>query len=69
MCSLSSFLFGSRFAGQTEWFQPDARGKFSFDFMNFPTSMIEEVDLSGTPINRDGLDNLGTAIFSPVHLH
>ncbi|XP_042561188.1 distal membrane-arm assembly complex protein 2-like isoform X3 [Clupea harengus] len=53
-----------RFAGQTEWFQPDARGKFSFDFMNFPTSMIEEVDLSGTPINRDGLDNL----VSQLHL-
>ncbi|XP_030633834.1 distal membrane-arm assembly complex protein 2 [Chanos chanos] len=47
-----------RFAGQSEWFRPNARGKFSYDFMNYPTSSIEEIDLSGTPINHVGLDNL-----------
>ncbi|XP_041919465.1 distal membrane-arm assembly complex protein 2 isoform X1 [Alosa sapidissima] len=47
-----------RFAGQTEWFRPNARGRFSYEFMTFPDSMIEDVDLSGTPINCDGLDNI-----------
>lgn len=64
--SLGIFLFGFRFAGQTEWFRPDAKGRFSYDFMNFPNAMIEEVDLSGTPINSDGLDNLGNT--APAHL-
>ncbi|KAK7172243.1 hypothetical protein R3I93_004528 [Phoxinus phoxinus] len=47
-----------RFAGQSEWFRPDSSGKFSYDFMSTPDTQIEEVDLSGTIINHDGLDNL-----------
>ncbi|KAI1894059.1 hypothetical protein AGOR_G00130090 [Albula goreensis] len=47
-----------RFAGQSEWFRPNARGKFSWDFRNFPEEPIEEVDMSGTQMNYVGLDNL-----------
>ncbi|KAK9962747.1 hypothetical protein ABG768_008099 [Culter alburnus] len=47
-----------RFAGQSEWFRPDSRGRFSFEFINTPDAQIEEVDLSGTLINHNGLDNL-----------
>ncbi|XP_063060583.1 distal membrane-arm assembly complex protein 2 isoform X2 [Engraulis encrasicolus] len=53
-----------RFAGQTEWFRSGPRGRFSYDFMNYPATKIEEIDLSGTPINHNGLDNL----VSQVHL-
>ncbi|XP_016108388.1 ATP synthase subunit s-like protein [Sinocyclocheilus grahami] len=47
-----------RFAGQSEWFRPDSRGRFSYDFMNTPDAQIEEVDLSATLINHNGLENL-----------
>ncbi|XP_067307668.1 distal membrane-arm assembly complex protein 2 [Pseudorasbora parva] len=47
-----------RFAGQSEWFRPDSRGRFSYDFISTPDLHIEEVDLSGTLINHNGLDNL-----------
>uniref|UniRef100_A0A673HQR3 ATP synthase subunit s-like protein n=1 Tax=Sinocyclocheilus rhinocerous TaxID=307959 RepID=A0A673HQR3_9TELE len=47
-----------RFAGQSEWFRPDSRGRFSYDFMSTPDAQIEEVDLSGTLINHNGLENL-----------
>ncbi|TSP46816.1 NAD-dependent protein deacetylase sirtuin-2 [Bagarius yarrelli] len=49
---------GFRFAGQTDWFCADLKGKFSFDFVNTPDSTIEEIDLSRTLINHDGLHNL-----------
>lgn len=52
----------SRFAGQSEWFRPDSRGRFSYDFMSTPDAQIEEVDLSGTIINHNGLDNLGNQL-------
>uniref|UniRef100_A0A8C1HI16 Distal membrane-arm assembly complex protein 2 n=2 Tax=Cyprinus carpio TaxID=7962 RepID=A0A8C1HI16_CYPCA len=48
----------NRFAGQSEWFRPDSRGRFSYDFMSTPDAKIEEVDLSGTLINHNGLENL-----------
>ncbi|XP_055051593.2 distal membrane-arm assembly complex protein 2 [Misgurnus anguillicaudatus] len=47
-----------RFAGESEWFRPDSRGKFSYEFLNTPDLHIEQVDLSGTLINHEGLDNL-----------
>ncbi|XP_062409127.1 distal membrane-arm assembly complex protein 2 isoform X2 [Sardina pilchardus] len=47
-----------RFAGQTEWFRTNARGRFSYEFMSFPDSMIEDIDLSGTLINHNGLNNI-----------
>uniref|UniRef100_A0A8C9T238 Distal membrane-arm assembly complex protein 2 n=1 Tax=Scleropages formosus TaxID=113540 RepID=A0A8C9T238_SCLFO len=50
-----------RFSGQSEWFRPNEKGKFSWDFVNFQEHPIEEVDVSGTVINCTGLDNLGTA--------
>ncbi|KAK2868820.1 hypothetical protein Q7C36_000691 [Tachysurus vachellii] len=49
---------GFRFAGQTEWFRVDSKGKFSFDFVYTPESTIEEIDLSRTLINHAGLHNL-----------
>ncbi|KAF7692714.1 distal membrane-arm assembly complex protein 2 [Silurus meridionalis] len=49
---------GFRFAGQTQWFRSDTKGKFSFDFVNTPDCTIEEIDLSSTLINHDGLHNL-----------
>ncbi|KAL0972791.1 hypothetical protein UPYG_G00194810 [Umbra pygmaea] len=49
---------GFRFAGQSEWFRSDKRGKFNWDFMNHRDSPVEEVDVSNTLINYTGLDNL-----------
>ncbi|XP_051534521.1 distal membrane-arm assembly complex protein 2 isoform X2 [Myxocyprinus asiaticus] len=48
----------NKFAGQSEWFRPDSRGRFSYEFVSTPDTHIEEVDLSGTLINHEGLDNL-----------
>ncbi|XP_061073727.1 distal membrane-arm assembly complex protein 2 isoform X2 [Conger conger] len=49
---------GFRFAGQSDWFRTNHRGKFSWDFLNFPDVPVEEVDLSGTVINYSGLNNI-----------
>lgn len=54
-------LLTCRFSDQSEWFRPNSRGKFSYDFLNTPDSTIEEIDLSGTLINHDGLDNISKA--------
>ncbi|KAI2655985.1 Distal membrane-arm assembly complex protein 2 [Labeo rohita] len=53
-----SVIRKNRFAGQSEWFRTDSRGKFSYDFMSTPDTQIVEVDLSGTLINHNGLENL-----------
>lgn len=47
-----------RFAGQSEWYRPDSRGRFSYEFLSNPDAHVEQMDLSGTLINHDGLDNL-----------
>ncbi|XP_066559892.1 distal membrane-arm assembly complex protein 2 isoform X2 [Amia ocellicauda] len=49
-----------RFAGQSEWFRSDRRGRFSWDFLSLRDVPLEEVDASGTLINHTGLDNLVT---------
>ncbi|KAJ7990185.1 hypothetical protein DPEC_G00297690 [Dallia pectoralis] len=49
---------GFRFAGQSEWFRSNERGKFSWDFINYQDASIEEVDASNTLINYTGLENL-----------
>ncbi|XP_026221403.1 distal membrane-arm assembly complex protein 2 [Anabas testudineus] len=49
---------GFRFAGQTDWFRANQRGKFSWDFLNHRDAVLEEVDMSYTVINYTGLDNL-----------
>ncbi|XP_019902831.2 distal membrane-arm assembly complex protein 2 isoform X2 [Esox lucius] len=49
---------GFRFAGQSEWFRSNKRGKFSWDFINQRDATIEEVDASNTLINYTGLENL-----------
>uniref|UniRef100_A0A4W4G4D0 Distal membrane-arm assembly complex protein 2 n=1 Tax=Electrophorus electricus TaxID=8005 RepID=A0A4W4G4D0_ELEEL len=47
-----------RFTDQSEWVHANSRGKFSYNFLNTPDSTIEEVDLSRTLINHNGLDNI-----------
>ncbi|XP_076837529.1 distal membrane-arm assembly complex protein 2 [Brachyhypopomus gauderio] len=49
---------GFRFTGQSEWFRANSKGKFSFDFLNSPDSSIEEIDVTRTLINHNGLDNI-----------
>ncbi|XP_056139965.1 distal membrane-arm assembly complex protein 2 isoform X3 [Lampris incognitus] len=46
------------YAGQSEWFHTDKRGKFNWDFLNHKDLPLEEVDMSHTIINHIGLDNL-----------
>ncbi|XP_032697899.1 distal membrane-arm assembly complex protein 2 isoform X2 [Lontra canadensis] len=47
----------NRFQGK-EWIQPNARGRFSLDFLTFPAVPVEAVNASGSAINYHGLDNL-----------
>ncbi|XP_015253902.1 PREDICTED: ATP synthase subunit s-like protein [Cyprinodon variegatus] len=49
---------GFRFVGQSEWFRANSRGKFSWEFLNYKDSLVEEVDMSHTVINYTGLSNL-----------
>lgn len=48
-----------RFVGQTEWYCPDKRGKFNWDFLNHRDTQLEEVNMNYTLINYTGLVNLG----------
>ncbi|XP_047568014.1 distal membrane-arm assembly complex protein 2 isoform X6 [Lutra lutra] len=48
-----------RFQGK-EWIRPNARGRFSLDFLTFPAVPVEAVDASGSAINYHGLDSLLT---------
>ncbi|XP_072314157.1 distal membrane-arm assembly complex protein 2 [Eucyclogobius newberryi] len=45
---------GFRFQGQSDWFRAE---KFSWDFLNHKDCLLEEIDLSYTLINFEGLDN------------
>ncbi|KAM9112971.1 distal membrane-arm assembly complex protein 2 isoform 1-T1 [Pangshura tecta] len=47
-----------RFQGQETWFCVDERGKFSFDFLQLRDVPVEAIDLTGSVLNYDGLDNL-----------
>ncbi|KAI3353850.1 hypothetical protein L3Q82_005064 [Scortum barcoo] len=49
---------GFRFAGQSEWFRADKRGKFTWDFLEHKNTPLEEVNMSYTDINYTGLENL-----------
>ncbi|KAK5607916.1 hypothetical protein CRENBAI_008731 [Crenichthys baileyi] len=49
---------GFRFVGQSKWYRADSRGKFSWDFLNYRDTPVEEVDMSYTVINYTGLSNL-----------
>ncbi|XP_067101904.1 distal membrane-arm assembly complex protein 2 [Osmerus mordax] len=49
---------GVRYAGQSQWFRSDRRGRFTWDFMNHKDSPVEEVDASNTVIDYSGLENL-----------
>lgn len=49
---------GFRFCGHSDWFRSDRRGKFNWDFMTHKDCPLEEVDLSYTVININGLVNL-----------
>ncbi|XP_078518351.1 distal membrane-arm assembly complex protein 2-like [Lissotriton helveticus] len=48
----------ARFQGQQEWFRANKKGKFSWDFVNHKDVPVEAVDLSGSPVNFDGLENI-----------
>uniref|UniRef100_A0A1A8P454 Distal membrane-arm assembly complex protein 2 n=1 Tax=Nothobranchius rachovii TaxID=451742 RepID=A0A1A8P454_9TELE len=49
---------GFRFVGHSDWFRANKRGKFSWDFLNHKDTPLEEVDLSHTVTNYNGLFNL-----------
>uniref|UniRef100_A0A3B3CG28 Distal membrane-arm assembly complex protein 2 n=1 Tax=Oryzias melastigma TaxID=30732 RepID=A0A3B3CG28_ORYME len=49
-----------RFVGQSDWFRANRRGKFSWDFLQFKNTPLEEVDMSHTLVNYTGLTNLAT---------
>ncbi|KAM9318409.1 distal membrane-arm assembly complex protein 2 [Pholidichthys leucotaenia] len=49
---------GFRFAGQSEWFRADRRGKFNWDFLDHKDIPLEEVDMSHTVMNYRGLRNI-----------
>lgn len=51
-----------RYAGHSDWFRSDQRGRFNWDFLNHKDTALEEVDVSHTVINYNGLENLGTEI-------
>uniref|UniRef100_A0AAV2J457 Distal membrane-arm assembly complex protein 2 n=1 Tax=Knipowitschia caucasica TaxID=637954 RepID=A0AAV2J457_KNICA len=46
---------GFRFCGQSHWFRAN---KFNWDFMNHKDCPLEEIDLSYTVINYEGLKNI-----------
>ncbi|KAM9801281.1 distal membrane-arm assembly complex protein 2 [Neosynchiropus ocellatus] len=59
-CFLVLSLKGAfRFVGQTEWFRIDDKGIVNNDFVNHKDTPLEEVDLSYTVINYNGLLNIG----------
>ncbi|XP_008290369.1 ATP synthase subunit s-like protein [Stegastes partitus] len=51
---------GFRYAGQSEWFRADHRGRFRQDFLKHKGTPLEEVDMSHTDINFTGLRNLAS---------
>uniref|UniRef100_A0A8C8REF5 Distal membrane-arm assembly complex protein 2 n=1 Tax=Pelusios castaneus TaxID=367368 RepID=A0A8C8REF5_9SAUR len=49
---------GVRFKGQEKWLRPNKRGKYSKDFLVLRDVLVEAIDLSGSVVSYDGLDNL-----------
>lgn len=49
---------GFRYVGQSEWFLTDRRGKFNWDFINYPDTQLQDVNMNHTLINYTGLENL-----------
>ncbi|XP_074872326.1 distal membrane-arm assembly complex protein 2 [Carettochelys insculpta] len=49
---------GVRFQGQENWFRADRRGKYSTDFLELRNVPVVAVDLAGSIVNYNGLDNL-----------
>ncbi|CAM5172822.1 unnamed protein product [Eretmochelys imbricata] len=47
-----------RFQGQETWFCVDWRGKYSSDFLQLRDVPVVAIDLSGSVLNYNGLDNL-----------
>ncbi|XP_034648456.1 distal membrane-arm assembly complex protein 2 isoform X1 [Trachemys scripta elegans] len=47
-----------RFQGQETWFCVDQRGNFSYDFVELQDVPVVAIDLAGSVLNYDGLDNL-----------
>ncbi|XP_069842811.1 distal membrane-arm assembly complex protein 2-like isoform X3 [Dendropsophus ebraccatus] len=49
---------GVRFKGHTEWFRPNEKGHYTWDFLEHKNDPIECVDLSGSMVTYMGLSNL-----------
>ncbi|KAM4020939.1 distal membrane-arm assembly complex protein 2 [Anomaloglossus baeobatrachus] len=49
---------GVRFKGHTEWFRPNRRGRYTWDFLQHKDTPIEGLDLSGSMVNFMGLSNI-----------
>ncbi|XP_056393782.1 distal membrane-arm assembly complex protein 2-like isoform X5 [Hyla sarda] len=49
---------GVRFKGHTEWFRPNHKGRYFWDFLQYKNVPIECVDLSGSMATYMGLSNL-----------
>ncbi|XP_075043008.1 distal membrane-arm assembly complex protein 2 isoform X2 [Mixophyes fleayi] len=49
---------GVRFKGHTEWYRPDQRGQFTWEFLQHKDVPVECVDLSGSTVNYLGLSNI-----------
>ncbi|XP_069602718.1 distal membrane-arm assembly complex protein 2 isoform X1 [Ranitomeya imitator] len=49
---------GVRFKGHTEWFRPDHRGRYTWDFLQHKDVPIESLDLSGSMVTYTGLSNI-----------
>ncbi|XP_044124331.1 distal membrane-arm assembly complex protein 2-like isoform X2 [Bufo gargarizans] len=49
---------GVRFKGHTEWFRPNHKGHYTWDFLQHKDVPVECVDLSGSMVTYMGLGNL-----------
>ncbi|XP_069500484.1 distal membrane-arm assembly complex protein 2 isoform X2 [Ambystoma mexicanum] len=47
-----------RFKGHEVWYRADKKGKFSYEFVKHKDVPVEAVDLSGSLVNYDGLENI-----------
>ncbi|XP_026514610.1 distal membrane-arm assembly complex protein 2 [Terrapene carolina triunguis] len=47
-----------RFQGQETWYCVDRRGNFSYDFIELQGVPVVDIDLAGSVLNYNGLDNL-----------
>ncbi|KAM4640571.1 distal membrane-arm assembly complex protein 2 [Discoglossus pictus] len=49
---------GVRFQGHEDWYRANKKGKFSWDFLEHRDVPVEAIDLSRSPLNFRGMDNI-----------